>query len=865
MTPNIHIAYGFHVNCYHSYRGDSNDRFGFGSDIRIIEKTLDILTAYNEAGVSVKGTWDTENFFSLEKILPEYAPQIIEKMKLRVEKYGDENIIMGYSNGALGAMTEAELKASIELAVHNEQGSGLKDIFGECAMLVRPQEVMFTPSQVPVYKRLGVEALCLYYSCVPFDAFRTIVPKLSDELAFNPLSYTYKNDSLTILPTYSNADVADAGCLRAWVKELHAKQEKGEITHDLLIFINMDADSFFWETMELPLLTGKLANMDGIHGLIKEVADLPYVVFDTPGNYLKTHKPLGTIDFTHDTADGNFTGYTSWAEKPYNRKIWTAIDRTRAMAKLNSPAEKDAASFLERVQLLSTTHFGLATPVLNIEREKKANALAAAILEKEKALLPKTGKLTLHNTSNSTILSAQVKRNENNHPVWESDLSKIQLKGQGLKDYVIFPTDNSNNTYFLICEFEEIKPCYELELPDLDIEICPSYSSLHSLTAGNLRLEFSPNGKLTAAYLGEKQIGDESFLESFLGYKNKQYHFENTHISPLMLGGNGTGLRTTGEIHLPNELRGGSFTYDFISTPLQEGILLRSEVNYPYTSETTSISTENSSLGRFSDMDWREAVPLQITPKFTGDVQVIKRNFMEDISSFRSQSFPECDPKNTSVSSFNHQLSAGLVGLGDESYCLLLANARQVLGSMAHCPMRLDVDKTIHMNPFGTYYGPQRHHWGRSKDEILGCYNLISAQGKPIAPSYNGCSETALLQLCALPVSHKELLQAGEAYTPYRNTTGGEGSDVPAQALSHSLQQLLAFADGAIVTAPEDCPLQPFYEDNIHFEKPVMDRISEKELKSPILTGMGEKLPAYIKNGSKAFLHMLKAQWKSRK
>ena len=82
MTDNkIHVAYGFHVNCYHSYRGDTNDNLGFGSDIRIIRKILDVLTEFNEKGIPVKGTWDTENFFSLQKILPEYAPDIIEKMK----------------------------------------------------------------------------------------------------------------------------------------------------------------------------------------------------------------------------------------------------------------------------------------------------------------------------------------------------------------------------------------------------------------------------------------------------------------------------------------------------------------------------------------------------------------------------------------------------------------------------------------------------------------------------------------------------------------------------------------------------------------------------------------------------------------
>ena len=116
----------------------------------------------------VKATWDTENFFSLEKILPQYAPDIIAAMQRRVKENGDENIIMGYNNGALSAMTDEELTASIQLARTNEAGSGLADIFGKCEDIVRPQEVMFTPSQVHIYKKLGIKALCLYYSCVPF-------------------------------------------------------------------------------------------------------------------------------------------------------------------------------------------------------------------------------------------------------------------------------------------------------------------------------------------------------------------------------------------------------------------------------------------------------------------------------------------------------------------------------------------------------------------------------------------------------------------------------------------------------------------------------------------------------------------------
>ncbi len=248
QTHKIHVAFGFHVNCYHSYRGDTNDAQGFGSDLRIIRKIIGTLDALNKAGIPVKGTWDSENFFSLEQILPEYAPDIIEGMQRRVKENGDENIIMGYSNGALGAMQPDELKASIELAVTNPQGSGLRDLFGTCERIVRPQEVMFTPSQVHTYHALGVKALCLYYSCVPFDAFKTLIPLLDDEKAHNPLTFEYKGAGLTVIPTYSNADVCDAGCLRAWVKDLRKKQVSGEINRDLFLFINMDAHAIFWES-----------------------------------------------------------------------------------------------------------------------------------------------------------------------------------------------------------------------------------------------------------------------------------------------------------------------------------------------------------------------------------------------------------------------------------------------------------------------------------------------------------------------------------------------------------------------------------------------------------------------------------------
>lgn len=826
----IHIAYGFHVNCYHSYRGDTNDNLGFGSDIRIINKILDVLTDFNEKGIPVKGTWDTENFFSLQKILPEYAPEIIEKMKMRVEKYGDENIIMGYNNGALSAMNEEEFIKSIELAITNEDKSGLVDIFGECEKIVRPQEVMFTPSQVTLYNKLGIKALCLYYSCVPFDAFRTIVPELPDEMAYNPITYTYKGESMTIIPTYNNSDICDAGTLRAWVKSLRKKQEENKINSDLLLFINMDADAMFWETIELGSFTGKVANTDGIHGLVEEVSDLPYVVFDTVGSYLKTHESKGNIDFTQDTADGNFTGYASWSEKPFNRKIWTSIEKARAMAKVTAKTDYDSPSFDDRIKLLSTTHFGLATPVLNIQRENTAIELADSITEKELSAMPKSESITVHNITKSTLQCVQVTLKQK-----IEDLSTISITADSLKNYTVVGMDEENNSVYLMLKFSKVKKKYDIEI-SFDKAPCKQ-EFVNLLKSKTLSLCFSDNGKLLWVKHNEKQIGNDEFLSSFITYNNKKYAFKNTSTKALNIGGDGKGIRIKGEIHLPKEIQGGSFCYDFFTVPYSDAIFVKMSVDYPYTLEDTSISTENSALGRYSDMKWHEAVPFQITPDFKGDISVLKRNFMNDISSFRTQSFPECDSKNVSLDSFNHQLTAGMVGLCDEKGGIIIANARQVLCSMAHCPMRLEKDKTVRMNPFGTYYGKQRHHRSMSNEQIWNVYTLVTPQGKSIAPSYNGNSETAFMALYAFD---------------------GNSPD------DKLLKEIEAFADGAVVSANESAVVSAFEGENVKIKQGKKDGVSEKDLKSPIMTGIKGNLLNYATKGARAIGHIILTQIKTK-
>ncbi len=812
ISNRIHIAFGFHVNCYHSYRGDTPDAQGFGSDLRIIRGIIQTLDTLNASGIPVKATWDSENFFSLERILPEYAPDIIESMQRRVKKNGDENIIMGYSNGALGAMQPDELKASIDLAVSNPQGSGLRDLFGECEMIVRPQEVMFTPSQVHTYRKLGVKALCLYYSCVPFDAFKTLIPLLDDEKAHNPLTFEYQGEGLTVLPTYSNADVCDAGCLRAWVKDLRKKQAGGEINNDLLLFINMDADAIFWESLKLPFIGSRIANTDGIHGLVKEVADLDYIVFDTPGGYLKTHAPVGTIRFTQDTADGNFTGYASWAEKPYNRKIWTAIERSRTAARVR----KDDASFLDRVKLLSTTHFGLATPVLNIQREQAADRLAKELTD---ALTDTTGPLTVHNTTGSTLQCVQLSCPEGMLPAIEAD---------GLKSYSVIRM--GDDSVLLLLRFDAVKDAYQIRSSVSEV---PQPAPTNTLESGGSRLIMAPNGDISRLELQGKVIGGSVFLNPYLTYGGKRYDFIFETLEPEPMRG-GVCLKSSGRILLPQALEQGSFSFRFFTSDALDGIFVILDVQYPYTVERDSISTENSTLGRYTDDNWQETAPFCLLPDLGGDVSIVKRNFEGDVSAFRAASYGEVDSKNKTLASFNNQLTAGMIGLTNGNRGLLLANARTVLGAMAHCPMRLEPNGTVRMNPFGTFYGPQRHHPNRSGDRIPKTFTLVAPQSKSLAPSYNGSRERAVL--CLYPFRGK----------------------LPEET---SFADQLAFADGAYVTG-SDSLLRPFSGDNVTVHTgggPVNEKI-----RSPLLTGIRGNLWKYVVYGVRAVSYIIRRQRKAK-
>lgn len=841
MERHVHVGFGFHVNCYHSYRGDTCDALGFGGDIRIIRHIIKTLDDWNARGVLAKGTWDFENAYSLEQILPQYAPDIIEQVKRRQAECGDENILMGYNNGAMSAMTEEEFLASVKWAVTNEKGSGLQDIFGSCERVIRPQEVMFTPSQAALYKKAGIEAVCLYYSCIPFDAFRTLIPQLPDEKAFNPLRYTYEGESITILPTYSNSDLMDAGSLRWLVTDLHKKQLRGEIKEDVFVFINIDADSFLWEPLPVPGFLKKLPNFNGLSGLIEEISNLPFVRFDTPGGYLKNHAPVGEIFFGEDVADGNFSGYASWAEKPFNRQIWSRLERARAYAAYHD-AKKEGKAFEERVRLLSTTHFGLASPVMNIVREKKALELSEKMLEKECACVngaemcgspgDAEAVLKLSQDGDSTFLGLQIAFDEG----FCGEIACLDISGENLQCCTVVPMeeweDGSVKSAYLLARMTKKMPEYTLCLKNLKSKTQPEEGQTKEETA-SVWQELLADGLTVKADAQTgcpvifDSTGELARLESWIDYEGKRVSFDMPKQTKTVLGGEGSGICFAGAVHLPGELEAGCYRFHFVNSPAIGGIVLISDIRYPYTFENHEISSQASNLGRYSDVKWVQTAPMELTLKLSDEAVVEKRNFMQAVSRYPLADFWKAFPENEQISSFNHQLTGGMLCVHDGQRGLLLAHARQVLGSMAHCPMRLSKAagmRQVSLNPFGTYFGPQRHYPSRGNGCVMELYNTTMPQARSIAPAYNGAWERGV-QLLAPPSA------CGDAKWS---------------------KDICAFADGA-VRLGESGGVHAYREDNVTLHQAKQKTEDEKKLKAVTSAGTGpvrllRMVSRYLKN-----------------
>jgi hypothetical protein len=792
MEPKVYVTLGFHVNFYHSWRGDTPDEAGFGTDIRVVRRILEILNDANEGGLQARGYWDTEVYWTFENILPNHAPDIIEGIRLRVEKGQDEIIVGPYNNGANHASTEDELRAAIALSLENPRGSGLKQIFGKVAPYYRSQESMQTAGQNRIFLEEGIEGVLHYYAGIPFNTLSTFIPVLPIEQHYNPLwlKCAPEDPPIILWPCFSMGDILNHISLEMWLLELRRLQRRGKVHSDLLLHLNIDADAETWLSFNLPKAFSWFPNSGGLVEFIQAVNKYPWAEFTVPSEYIQNHPPLDEILVRQDLADGCFDGNTSWAEKYGSLQLWSILERSRlhsyrahALANRVEPNLRQNlhkrlwhgvdSSFFQRMIGLSTTHFGMSTPIVNEERQARAES----ILERAYTVANQAEREAIAN-----ILDRRISKHKADYlfEVYNYPRGRDQAlepTKMAVRIPVILPPEIDQLTVKdALGEEIQASLINVKELPDghhsgeiayveqmttEEQKVCqaifgkkePVHNTTHTLQNPWIEVDFSPNAKLTSLRFKGQEIAGDAFLQPFITYRKgrktrtwpaENYTFEN-------LGGeHWDGLsRVRIKASIPMDSAQGQtashIRYTFSLFDELPYLFVDVEVRYAYITPHENVQNILQKLRRLLDLNWIEVAPFQMLPTITAPAEnplkVWKHNYLGITSSYELN-YGNINPKNKNLDAFNHQVTAGWVAISNREHGILIAENTEDLTSMAFCPMRLreaDGIQHLYLNPFGTYFGKQldySHMPGNGLGaEITGA---VSSALNSNAPSFNG-------------------------------------------------------------------------------------------------------------------------------
>ena len=807
-APKIFIAFGFHVNLYHSFRNDTNDQSGFGNDISMIRGIIQTLDRWNAKGIPVKGVWDFDNFFTLQEILPQYAPDIIYDIRRRIRANGDEVLLMSYNNGMVSAMNEQELDDAVRWAISNPWQSGVQDLFGGYSPIIRPQEMMTTPGNFSAYKRFGIKAVALYYSATPFDAFRMFSRPLTRAEAHNPLYYRHPEtkEEMLVIPTYHFGDLLEHVSLRHWVGELQGLQQRGELQQDALIFINFDADSELWRGFDLPWILGWLPNTGGLDALVDEIHDVPGVRFTTLNDYLAQHRPVGTVYFSQDTADGNFDGFNSWAEKADSSYHWTAIQRSRhvctaaakAMEMLNdaiNTSELDtlmAFSDLKRLRALSTTHFGMATPFVARQRDLVITRLTADLDndsdQMERLIAEGFRKYLRHNPMRlnaehdtvhlDTLLVLHQGREEIAGGSRFLRIAPPRGYQEGMRlglvrsDGKILPTVNLG-----VREDQTGLSRINLFLPGVGAGdgiygLCTLPEAVdhaggdgqwsigvdqNNLSNGRIGIGFQ-EGQIEGIYLDGVRQADAGSLMPYIRWGHQTFQAGKTIRSEFhRTDKHCVSLRMAGPVPGPMKQTQAPGWMDYRLTLIGDlpYLMVNARIKYPATEKRDLFKPAKPGLIRLLDLNWEEVAPAEIRfslPATKDDPMVIlKQNYLGISSQYALDYFRHSD-QNLDLDNVNNHITESFVGIVAGGHGMAVAMDTSVQSNFAFTPLKMHFDRrqskfTVRANPFGTYYGRQYQPptWGNGNGFEL--TREVGEQFASAGPTYNNVQQDFSLLL----------------------------------------------------------------------------------------------------------------------
>ncbi len=796
----ISVAFRFHVNMYHSYRGDTPDEYGIGKDIRLIKYILDILDKYNRKGVPVKGTWDIENYFSLENNMRKHCPELIERIKKRVEQNYDEIEIMSYNNGLVSADMEEDFRENMRRAISNEGGSGVKDVFKHYAPVVRPQECMMTPGLIKLYQQAGIEAFSVFYSCIPFNGFSNFIPLLPVEKRYNPLWYTAPGvtDKIIVLPAINPGDVYDNFGLVHLIKSLRREQRKMKSPCDLLVLLDMDADDDFWQGylnttfsfglgLQEPLLDG------GLNIFIRQLNKLPYVKFDTPYAYLQNHPPVGEVSVGQDLADGSFDGYSPWSDKLENTKLWTGIDRSRMISEYALEVADYADEIKteveqtrkQRLLATSTTHFGLSTPVMCKPRLQQAMERAGKNLAQSEHILSSAlqQNRVQEDTGVKAVFPSRFYRGEGRKKGLirlASNNESALLTGKGVKTIFnreIFGRKEIN----LVFEGRERK----IHLNEGNNEGNAEEDSsvyISSSVIGNSHLELRINtyNELVLYYNGQEVTDKGSFTTS-VNYQNRLVSAGEVEYEVSGVEGKVATITEKGKLHLSDKmLKMVSYEKKYMIAGDLPYLFVDVDISYPLTADYGTDKAKVKKLYRGYDTRWREVMPLEIVPSFRGSkespIRVHKHNFLGDLTyfDFNYEQFSD----NKEIDASNNAITCGFVSFSANNRGILLAQSVAADNNFAFSRARLRKEKgmdKLFINPFGVYTGKQLKY----NTERLGLAQKVALKFAEsymsCAPSFRGGRQQFSLMIAPFDgiKPSEELINSAimHAYPPYIQST----------------------------------------------------------------------------------------------
>ncbi len=803
----VYVMLGFHTSFYHSWRGDTPDEAGFGTDIRVVREIITMLDQANAQGLDARGYWDADVYWTLQEIIPNHAPDIIEDIARRVQAGLDEVLPGPYNNGANHAATEEEFRTAVAYALQNPYGSGLQQLFGRVTPIYRPQEGMYTAGQNRILLEEGIEGIVNYYSTIPFNAISTFVPALPPEQRFNPLWFrtSPEDEPIILLPCVSPGDVVNNISLEMWMRNLRDLQTSGQVESDLLLHINFDADSEAWLPVDIPERFRWFPNIGGLVEYIQAVNKHPWAEFTVPSEYLQDHVPLADLLVRQDLADGAFDGNYSWAEKYASINNWSALERSRlhtyrAMALARRIPhdlaqeidrrlwEGPKSAFFQRLIGLSTTHFGMSTPILNEERQAKAETVigaartTAAEAERDAAEAIRRQAAT----SQGALYEFEV-YNFARSKTAPSKAAQMVVRvplilPQGVERVQVQDAEDNRVQASLVNvqQFDDGARAAELLFV---CQLGPDESRKYRVdaisAAGRLRrgqvtslkndwIEFnlSESSGLASFQFQGQQVGGDDFLQPFITYRSDRQaqrwpasDYQHQDLSAEDWQGlTRARIATDVPMDTPDGYRTSEFRYTFTLFRQLPYLLVDVEAEFAYTLPQDTINTLQQKLRRLLDLRWIEVAPFQLNPSITAlastPLRIWKHNYL-GVTSFYNLSYGLINPHNRNLDSFNHQVTAGWVAMSNGQLGLLLAENAEQWSSLAFCPMRLrESGGTQHLslNPFGSYFGQQldySHLGGTGVGTEFA--TLASGSLKPNAPSFNG--QTVRFSLLLAPYS----------------------------------------------------------------------------------------------------------------